>query len=114
VADNATSNGSGSPPLLSILPLPGPLVIETPPPSGCILLASNAAINYMAHAPWTPTPSIGDLPTADDNPIATLHRSISTHLAELDPQWIAIGTKYDAFHDLLVKAQTNFDISAIK
>jgi hypothetical protein len=103
-AENATSNGSSSPPLLSIPPLPKPLVVKAPPLSGCILLDSNAAINYAAHAPCTPMPSIEDLPTADDNFMATLHWDISTYLTKLDCQWIAIGAKYDAFHDLLVKA----------
>jgi hypothetical protein len=46
--------------------------------------------------------------------MATLHRAISDHLAELDRQRISIGKKYYAFHDLLVKAQTNFDVSAIE
>jgi hypothetical protein len=113
-ADDATSSGSSSPPLLSIPPLPKPLVVKAPPPSGCILLDSNAAINYAAHAPCTPMPSIEDLPTADDDPMATLHWAISTHLAKLDHQRIAIGAKYGTFHDLLVKAQTNFDVSAIE
>ncbi len=66
--------------------------------------------NVSTHLPC----SIGDLPTADDNPMATLHWAKSTHLAKLDRQRIAIGTKYDAIHNLLVKAQTDFDISAIK
>jgi hypothetical protein len=114
VADNAASNGSGSPPLLSNPPLPKPLVVEAPPPSGHILPDSSTAINYAAQAPWTPMPSIGDLPTADDDPMATLHWAISTHLAKLECQRIAVGAKYDAFHDLLVKAQTDFDVSAIE
>ncbi len=59
-------------------------------------------------------PSIEDLPTADDDPMATLHWDISTHLAKLDCQRIAIGAKYDAFHDLLVKAKTNFYVSAME
>ncbi len=113
-ADNATSNGSGSPLLLSLSPSPEPLAVEAPPPSHHITIDSSATINYTAQAPWTPMPSIGDLPTADDDPMATLHQVISTHLAELDRQRIAISTKYDAFHNLLVKAQTNFDVSAIK
>jgi hypothetical protein len=108
-ADNAASIGSGSPPLLSIPPFPEPLVIKTPPPSGHVLLVSDATINYAAEAPWMPTPSIGDLLTDDDDPMAKLNRAISTHIAELDHQRLAIGAKYDAFHDLLVKAQTNFD-----
>ena len=68
VADNAASNGSGSPPLLSNPPLPKPLVVEAPPPSGSILLDSNAAINYTAHAPWTPTPSMGIFPRCMTTP----------------------------------------------
>ncbi len=113
-ADNATSIGSGSPTLLSLPPSPEPLAVEAPPPLRHITIDSSTTINYAAQAPWTPMPSIGDLPTADDGPMATLHWAISTHHAELDCQWITIGAKYDAFHDLLVKAQTNFDISAIK
>ncbi len=113
-ADNATSLGSGSPPLLSIPPSPKPLAVETPLPSSHTLLDSDAAINHMAEAPWTPTPSIGDLPTDDDNPMAKLTRTISTHLAELNRQCLAIGAKYDAFRDLLVNAQTNFDVSALE
>jgi hypothetical protein len=113
-ADNAASIGSGSPPLLSILPSPKPLEIETPPQLGHVLLDSGAAINYVAEAPWMPTLFIGDLPTDDDNPMGKLNRAISTHLAELDRQRLAIGAKYDAFRDLLVKAQTNFDVSALK
>jgi hypothetical protein len=101
-ADNATSLGSGSPPLLSIPPSPEPLAVETPPPSSHTLLNSNASTNGAAEAPWTPMPSIGDLPTDDDNPMARLNRAISTHLAELDHQRLAIGAKYNAFHDLLV------------
>jgi hypothetical protein len=113
-ADDAASIGSGSPPLLSIPPSPEPLAIETPPPLSDVLLDSGATINYAAEAPWTPAPSIGDLPTDDDDPMAKLNRAISTHLAKLDHQRLAIGAKYDAFCDLLVKAQTNFDISALK
>jgi hypothetical protein len=114
-ADNTTSIGSGSPPLLSVPPSPEPpLAVKAPPPLGHILLDSGTAINYAAEAPWTPTPSIGDLSMDDVNPMAKLTRAISSHLAELDCQRIAISTKYNAFHDLLVKTQTNFDISAIK
>ena len=46
--------------------------------------------------------------------MATLNVAISFHLAELDHQRIAIGEKYDAFHDLLVQTRTDFDVSAIK
>ncbi len=90
-ADDPTCNGSGSPPLLSILPLPKPLVVKAPSPSGCIPLDSNAAINYAAHAPWMPMLSIGDLPTADDDPMATLHQAISTHLAKLDQDGLRLA-----------------------
>jgi hypothetical protein len=113
-ADNATSLGSGSPPLLSILPSTKPLVVKTPLPLGHTLLDSNNTINHIAEAPWIPTPSIGDLPMDDDNPTAKLTRAISTHLAKLDCQRLAIGAKYDAFRDLLINAQTNFDVSALK
>jgi hypothetical protein len=61
-----------------------------------------------------PMLSIGDLPTDNDNPMAKLTRAISTYLAKLDRQRLAIGAKYDAFCDLLVNAQTNFDVSALK
>jgi hypothetical protein len=37
-----------------------------------------------------------------------------SHLAKLDRQRIAISTKYDAFHNLLVKTQTDFNVSAIE
>ncbi len=115
VADNATSNCSGSPPLLSVPPSPvPPLAVKAPPPLGHILLDSGTAINYAAKAPWTPTPSIGDLPTDDVNPMAKLTRAISSHLADLDCQHIAISAKYNAFHDLLVKTQTDFNVSAIE
>jgi hypothetical protein len=114
MADNATSLGSGSPPLLSIPPSPKPLAVETPLPSSYTLLNSNAATNHAAEAPWTPTPSIRDLPTDDDNPMARLNRAISTHLAKLDHQHLAIGAKYDTFSDLLINAQTKFDVSALE
>ncbi len=114
-ADNATSIGSSSHPLLSVPPSPAsPLAVKAPPSSGHILLNSGTTINYTAEAPWTPTPSIGDLPTDDVDPMAKLTRTISSHLAKLDHKRIAINTKYDAFHDLLVKIQTNFEVSAIK
>ncbi len=113
-ADDATSLSSGSPPLLSIPPSLKPLAVKTPLPSGHTLLDSDAAINHTAEAPWMPTPSIGDLPTDDDDPMAKLTRAISTHLAELDCQCLAIGAKYDAFRDLLVNAQTNLDVSALE
>jgi hypothetical protein len=113
-ADDATSFGRGSPPLLSILPSPEPLAVKTSPPSSHTLLDSNAAINHTAEAPWMPTPSIGDLPTDDDNPMARLNRAISTHLAELNCQCLAISAKYDAFRDLLLNAQTNFNVSALE
>jgi hypothetical protein len=53
-------------------------------------------------------------PTAYIDPMATLNAAISLHLAELDCQRIAIGEKYGAFHDLLVKTRTDFDVSAIE
>jgi hypothetical protein len=46
--------------------------------------------------------------------MATLYAAISLHIAELDRQRIAIGEKYDAFHNLLVKARTDFDLSAVE
>jgi hypothetical protein len=113
-ADDATSLGSGSPPLLSILPSPEPLAVKTPPPLSHTLLDSDIAINHTAKAPWMPTPSIGDLPTDNDDPMARLNRAISTHLTKLDRQCLAIGAKYNAFCDLLVNAQTNFDVSALE
>jgi hypothetical protein len=65
--DNASSLGSGSPPLLSIPHSPEPLAIEAPPPLHHIILDSSAAVKYTAQAPWTPTPSIGELPvTVED------------------------------------------------
>ncbi len=113
-ADDATSLGSSSPPLLSIPPSPEPLGVKTPLPSGHTLLDSNAAINHTAEAPWMPTPSIGDLPKDGDDPMAKLTRAISTHLAKLDCQCLAIGAKYDTFCDLLVNAQTDFNVSALE
>jgi hypothetical protein len=114
-ADNATSIDSSSPPLLSVPPFPAPpLAVKAPPPTGHILLDSGTAIDYAAKAPWMPMPSIGDLSTDDVDPMAKLTRAISSHLAKLDCQCIAISAKYRAFHDLLVKTQTNFDVSAIK
>ena len=46
--------------------------------------------------------------------MATLHAAISLHLAELDRQHIAIGEKYDTFHDLLVQTRTDFDVPTIE
>ncbi len=46
--------------------------------------------------------------------MATLNAAISLHLAELDRQCIAIGEKYDTFHNLLVQIKTDFDVSAIE
>ncbi len=104
--NDAASVGSGNPPLLSspdsILPLTG----TAPPPSDTFILDSSAST-------LLPTPPIRDLPTMAANGMATLQRAISDHLAELDQQRISIGGKYDALHDLLVKAQTEFDASAI-
>ncbi len=42
-----------------------------------------------------------------------LNHSIAEHLGELDHQQRAIGAKYNALQDLLVTAQTTFDINAI-
>ena len=98
---------SGSPPLLSPEPIievpPGPLTSED------IVLDSGASVCSAADVPW-PTHT----PTAYIDPMATLYAAISLHIAELDRQRIAIGEKYDAFHDLLVKARTDFDLSAIE
>jgi hypothetical protein len=112
--DDATSLGSGSPPLLTIPHSPKPLAIEAPPPLHHIILDSGAAVNYAAQAPWMPTPSIRDLPVTVEDHMATLHWAISDHLTELDRQRISIDKKYDALHDLLIQAQTNFKVSAIK
>jgi hypothetical protein len=71
-------------------------------------------MSYAAEAPWTPTPSIGALPTGNDDPMAKLNHAVTVHLAELDPQQCAIGVKYDAFRNLLVTAQATFDVTAIK
>jgi hypothetical protein len=52
--------------------------------------------------------------SVDDDPMAKLNAAISLHLAELNRQRIAIGEKYDAFHDLLVQTRTDFNDSAIE
>jgi hypothetical protein len=106
-ADATSLNSSGSPPLLSPEP-----IIEVPPrplTSEDIVLDSGASVCSAADVPWTTTP-----PTAYIDPMATLNAAISLHLAELDCQRIAIGEKYGAFHDLLVKTRTDFDVSAIE
>ena len=106
-AANAPSLNSGSPPLLSLEPIvkvpPGPLTSED------IVLDSGASVCSAANVPW-PTPP----PTAYINPMTTLNTAVSLHIAELDRQRIAIGEKYDAFHDLLVKTRMDFDVSAIE
>ncbi len=64
-----------------------------------------------SNSPPLPT---GALPVSAIDGMATLQRAISEHLAELDRQRISIGEKYDALHDLLVRAHTDFDASAIE
>jgi hypothetical protein len=114
MADDATSFGSSSPPLLSIPPFPEPLTVTAPPPLGGFPLNGSTTINPSAQASCMPTPLIGDLPTDDANPMAKLNRAISTHLAELNHQRLAIEAKYDAFHDLLVTVQTDFTVPALE
>ncbi len=100
-ANNSTSIESGSPPLLSNPPFPGPPTGDAPTPQHCILLDdSSAAICYAAEAPWMLTPSIGALPTGDNDPMAKLNHAITVHLAELDRQQCMIGAKYNAFRML--------------
>ncbi len=104
--DEAASLGSGSPPLLSSPDSIVPLTGTAPPPLNTFILDSGASTP-------PPTPPIGDLPATAADGMATLQRAILDHLAELDQQRISIGEKYDALHDLLIKAQTEFDASAI-
>jgi hypothetical protein len=99
--DDAASVGSGSPPLLSSPDSIVPLTGTAPPPLDTFILDSSASTP-------PPTPPIGDLPATATDGMATLQRAISNHLAELDRQRISIGEEYDALHDLLVKAQTEF------
>jgi hypothetical protein len=114
-ANDSMSIESGSPPLLSNPPFPGPPTVNAPTPPFCILLDdSSTAICYAAEAPWMPTPSIGALPTGNNDPIAKLNHTITVHLAELNQQQCAIGAKYNAFCNLLVTAQAMFDVTAIE
>ncbi len=111
--DDATLNGSAT-----LLSSPASnadsLVGNDPPPSDNAILDSGASIQYTA-APTPPrTPQLDDLPAMAPNGMATLQQAISEHLAELDRQRIWIGEKYDALHNLLVKAQAKFDASAIE
>jgi hypothetical protein len=112
--DDAASVGSGSSPLQSSPDSTIPLTGTAPPPLDTLILDSGASIHYTAGPTPPPTPPIGDLPATAANGMATLQRAISDHLAELDRQRISIGEKYDAHHDLLVKAQTKFNASAIE
>jgi hypothetical protein len=104
--DDAASVGSSSPPFLSSPDSIVPLTGTAPPPSDTFILDCGAS---------TPPPTlpIGDLPATAANGMATLQRALSDHLAELDRQRFSIGEKYDTLHDLLVKAQTEFNASAI-
>jgi hypothetical protein len=113
--DDATSNGSASPPLLSSTASNADsLAGNNPPPSDNAILNSGASIHYTAVPTLPCTPPLDDLPVTAPNGMATLQLAISKHLAELDRQRIWIGEKYDALHDLLVKAQAEFDASAIE
>jgi hypothetical protein len=106
-AADATPLDSGSP-----LLLPPEPTIEVPPlplPAVDFALDSGASVCSAADVPRTTLP-----PTAYIDPMATLNAAISFHIAELNRQRIAIGEKYDAFHDLLVKTRTDFDVSAIE
>jgi hypothetical protein len=111
--DDAAFVGSSSPPLLSSPHCIVPLTGTAPPPSDTFILHSGASIHYSARPTPPPTPPIGDLPATAADGMATLQRAISDHLAKLDQQRISIGEKYDALHDLLVMAQTEFNASAI-
>ncbi len=102
-AGDTASLDSGSPPLLSPDPTfaatPHIPFEDTPPPlqSEDTLLDGGASVYSV-----------------DDDPMAKFNAAISLHLAELNRQRIAIGKKYDAFHDLLVQTRTDFNVSAIK
>ncbi len=111
--DDATLNGSAtllSSPASNADSLAG----NNPPPSDNAILDSGASIQYTAAPTPTRTPQLDDLPAMAPNGMATLQQAIFEHLAELNRQWIWIGEKYDALHDLLVKAQAEFDASAIE
>jgi hypothetical protein len=114
--EDATSTGSNSPPLLSSLTSPETFLVDTPAAPHHVLLNKGATscITNPDAALQMPTPSIGALPTDDDDPMATPNRAISAHFSELDHQQHAIGDKYNAFHTLLVTAQATFDASAIE
>jgi hypothetical protein len=112
--DDAASVGSGSPPLLSSPDSTVPLTGPAPPPLDTFILDSSTSIHYTAGPTPLPTPPIGDLPATATNGMDTLQRAVLDHLTKLDRQRISIGEKYGALHDLLVKAQTKFDASAIE
>jgi hypothetical protein len=87
-AKDATSTGSDSPPLLSSPTSPETFLVDTPAAPHHVLLDNGATscITNANAALRTPTPSIGALPTDDDDPMATLNRAISAHLSELNHQ----------------------------
>jgi hypothetical protein len=75
-AEDATSTGSNSPPLLSSPTSPDTFLVDTPAAPHHVLL-DDGATSCIANADAalrTPTPSIRALPTDDNNPMATVAR----------------------------------------
>ena len=99
-AEDVNPDGSDSPSLLSLPPLP-------PSPAPSLVDTTTTPHHHVTFADISKPPD-------DDDPMAALNRGISAHLSELDRQQRAIGNKYDAFRALLVEAQASFDAPAIE